>query len=380
MKTAGMLMLTLALLAQSATASQQCFERSGHDYEVAWAAEGGTFFDGWNFEEVDFTGGAVRYVSRDEALNEQLALVNGTHAIIRPGGIEERVGSTPPMKQRRSVKLTSNKTWTYFLTAMRFSHTPYGCGVWPSFWALGAGGDWPNRGELDMIEYWDGDESLVSYHGGSVKNNTCKLDKELLNKEGCPHFSDRNHRNYDCATDYSKGELGCGPNNDNFKALSGKGWSNNPGVIAAEWTKEYIKVFYIPEAELPQDLAPGATPKPDTWDEYVISYYPFGPSGCDLDQESLASAKQLVLNIELCGGAGGIGLSQIAVHLQRRVRLEMPQGGLRQARRLLLQLHDRRGKERYGACRADLLQHFVGEGLAAGRCHRRPAQSTEPTG
>lgn len=73
--------------------------------------------------------------------------------------------------------------------------------------------------------------------------------------------------------------------------------------------KSTSRFFYIPEAQIPKDLESGA-PQPDTWDQFIISYYPFAdsekarPGSCNLTSRSLSSAQSLVLNIELCGQAG----------------------------------------------------------------------------
>jgi len=156
----------------------------------------------------------------------------------------------------------------------------------------------------------------VSFHTAVSKEDGCKLDKAQLKKKGCPSFHDVNNDFMpwyasDCQTDYSKTppRLGCAPTSARHKRKTGEEWSNNPGVIAAEWTKEYIKVFFIPEVEIPKDLESGK-PQPDTWDQYIISYYPFAasekanPGSCNLSGHGLSSAQAFVLNIELCGQRG----------------------------------------------------------------------------
>ncbi|OBT60169.1 hypothetical protein VE03_10456 [Pseudogymnoascus sp. 23342-1-I1] len=52
---------------------------------------------------------------------------------------------------RASVRLTSNKSYTHGLFVTDIAHIPSGvCGTWPAFWLFGP--DWPNSGEIDIIE------------------------------------------------------------------------------------------------------------------------------------------------------------------------------------------------------------------------------------
>ena len=288
---------------------ERCFEQSLKNYTLSWQAQGVTFFDDWDYGEQDFTGGAVRYLPRDEAMAEKLTVPEENYAILRPGAVENTT-----RVQRKSIRLSSAKNWTYYLTAMRYNHVPYGCGVWPAFWSNGASGNWPRDGELDILEHWNGAKSEVSFHTIADKADGCKLDPKQLNKEGCPHFADINNvylpwLRYDCQTNYSEmpPHLGCAPQSDKHPRKTGQEYADNPGVMAAEWTKDFIKVFYIPETEIPSDLAHGVSPRPDTWDRWILSYYPFAasdkaiPGSCPLTSRSLASAQSFVLNIELCG-------------------------------------------------------------------------------
>jgi hypothetical protein len=54
-------------------------------------------------------------------------------------------------QKRNSVRLQSNVAYglgsVFVFDAI---HMPYGCSVWPSFWT--AGTNWPENGELDIVE------------------------------------------------------------------------------------------------------------------------------------------------------------------------------------------------------------------------------------
>jgi len=252
-------------------------------------------------------------------MRDRLTFATDNYAIVRPGSVENAsdvVQSSPRAQTRRarqSIRLSTKQNWTYFLTAMRYTHVPYGCGVWPAFWSNGASGNWPVDGELDILEYWNHAKSEVSFHTVTSKEDGCRLNSSALNKPDCPHFTDVNNEllpwlRYDCQTNYSlvPPHLGCAPTSNQQIRRTGAEYASTPGVIAAEWTMQFIKVFFIPEAELPADLVNGTSPRPDTWDQFVISYYPFADSGCNLSSRSLSSPQSLVLNIELCGNRGSL--------------------------------------------------------------------------
>merc|ERR1712194_244735 len=142
-----------------------------------------------------------------------------------------------------------------------------------------------------------------SFHVGKV--NKCVLDASEVNKPGCPKFVDAEYNftgHYDCVTDYPE-HIGCAPNK--LPLMSGEGLANRPSVVAAEWTKDFLKIFMIPVPELPTDLASDA-PKPDSWDKWLVSYYPFAaseknnPDSCP-NPAGLLKAQQIVLSLGFCG-------------------------------------------------------------------------------
>lgn len=48
------------------------------------------------------------------------------------------------------VRISTDKTYDNGLFIADFWAMPHGCGVWPAWWS--AGPDWPNNGEIDIIE------------------------------------------------------------------------------------------------------------------------------------------------------------------------------------------------------------------------------------
>lgn len=294
-------LFTAAAAGAAATVAppQDCFEHPNVSYVLDAGMQGERFFDFWDFNTQDMNNGASEFVDSDTAVKDGLAQAFPTHTIVR-------TGLKDWFHKRKSVKLNTKGKWERFLMTMHFTHVPFGHGVWPSFWT--DGDDWPNNGELDLLEWANIDANKVSFHTGGGPNR-CKLDAATLNKPGCPQFPDVNGGGYDCHTDYwtKPKMLGCGPYSTQAPRFNGEQWSQNPGVVAAQFTDAFIKVFYIPEAEMPSDLSEGV-PNPDAWDKWILSYYPFSaseravPGSCP---NRPFGPQKLVLSIELCGDWAG---------------------------------------------------------------------------
>jgi len=244
-----------------------------------WQAKGKSFFDSFKFLRNDDNHGAAEYLSQEEAEKVGVAQAEGSYAVLRSGP------ASPQYEfKRKTAKIASSESWKYFLFTAKFSHVPYGCGVWPAIFTLAPDAAWPDGGEMDLLEYVNMDVSKSSLHTGG----SCRLDTSKLNKYG--YMPDRNDMNYDCVTHYPK-RLGCAPNKS---MKSGQGWANSPGAVALQWTETFVKLFYIPEHEIPADMESG-TPDPDAWDRWVFAYYPFEGTSCDMQKQ------EIVMQINFCG-------------------------------------------------------------------------------
>ena len=51
---------------------------------------------------------------------------------------------------RKSVRITTQFTYTGGLVVMDATHMPTGCATWPAFWSNGP--NWPTGGEIDIVE------------------------------------------------------------------------------------------------------------------------------------------------------------------------------------------------------------------------------------
>lgn len=133
--------------------------KPGADWALVWADE----FDGdtldassWN-RQVEpagrFNEEWQRYTDSEENafVQEGLLVIKAQHE-----------SNTHGMNQYTSARLnTAGKhAWTYGKIAARIQ-LPFGMGIWPAFWTLGAnidenGGDiaWPHTGEMDILEFY----------------------------------------------------------------------------------------------------------------------------------------------------------------------------------------------------------------------------------
>ena len=94
----------------------------------------------------DPTHGYVNYVDRNTAQN--LGLFRQQNGKLYMGADNTNIASG---RGRNSVRISSRTRYTHGLFILDMDHMPDSqCGSWPAFWAYGP--DWPNNGEIDVIE------------------------------------------------------------------------------------------------------------------------------------------------------------------------------------------------------------------------------------
>uniref|UniRef100_A0A914D821 GH16 domain-containing protein n=1 Tax=Acrobeloides nanus TaxID=290746 RepID=A0A914D821_9BILA len=111
---------------------------------------------------------------------------------------------------------------------------PTGPGTWPSFWMYGD--DWPNNGELDVLEGIDvSDDDLFTGHwaknfNGSLATNCFSHADDLASMQGC-------------SIQAANGTFGPAFN------------QNNGGIYAMEWNRSsYTKVWIFKRSDIPNDI------------------------------------------------------------------------------------------------------------------------------
>ena len=106
-----------------------------------------SFFDpdSWNFwhDTADPTGGPTQYVDHDTATANGLIEEGDGWAVIRAGRpvrpdssdlVPSSFQGVEGPQMRQSVRMTSKRSWRRFLLSVRYTHLPYGCGLWPAVW------------------------------------------------------------------------------------------------------------------------------------------------------------------------------------------------------------------------------------------------------
>ncbi|KAL2133769.1 hypothetical protein VTI74DRAFT_1706 [Chaetomium olivicolor] len=235
------------------------------------------YFDVNNFfQEFDFytgkdpTHGFVKYLD--------LATANSTGiAGTQNGAVYLGVDSTNKTDTgRNSVRVTSKKSYTKGLFIADIAHMPAAkpdsgaCGLWPAFWMFGP--DWPNSGEIDIIEGVNGATSnSVSLHTGLGCNitNFGAAAGTALSRSSC--YSNEGCSQKTQATD------NFGPG---FNAGGG-------GVYALEWTDTVIQVWFFPRGSAMEmqltSLPTNTIPSPYPTSTGTASYYKSVPNNNNND-------------------------------------------------------------------------------------------------
>ncbi|KAL8687872.1 MAG: hypothetical protein Q9218_006076 [Villophora microphyllina] len=227
------------------------------------------FLDMFNFDTYDDpTHGYVNYVNRETAQERGLlGAKDNKVTVLRADSTNVASG-----RGRDSIRLTSKAKYNHALIVIDLAHMPgNACGIWPAFWTVG--GDWPNKGEIDIIEGVNlqsiNQMTMHTSQGCSLAGSSC------LANQGCPATG---------------GKYG-----DSFN-------KGNGGTYAMEWTSNGIYVWYFARGHEPKDIL-GKTPNPKAWGNPTARFD--GGNNCNIDQHF--KDHQIVFDTTFCGDwAGGV--------------------------------------------------------------------------
>lgn len=158
------------------------FDRDGLPDPARWVYDTGRNKEGWYNRE-------LQYYSGPRAEN----------AVVRQGRLAitarlEQLTQQPDWGGQRytSTRLITRGTaqWTYGFFEIR-ARMPCGKGTWPALWLVGAGGRWPEDGELDILEHVGSNPKRVSsaVHTAAASGGTAVSGKAYL-PDACTRFHD----------------------------------------------------------------------------------------------------------------------------------------------------------------------------------------------
>jgi len=220
---------------------------------------GANFFDFWYFNaNVDPTAGYVDYQTRANAQSKGLIGYNTqkARAFVGVDSTTNLVGSTA--RGRASVRLESRKQYTKGMFIADLYHMPEeACGVWPAFWTVNAYDNYPQWGEIDILE--------------NINEQTVALNVlhtapgyTIAGNNGATRLTDTVDT-YNCSDKATKSPYGtqslgqgCAARNTAAGAYGKAFNAQGGGVVVMEWSSNFIKMWNFPPNKVPQTIKDGA--------------------------------------------------------------------------------------------------------------------------
>ncbi|KAI5455650.1 concanavalin A-like lectin/glucanase domain-containing protein [Mariannaea sp. PMI_226] len=237
------------------------------------------FFNEFDFfTEVDPTDGYVEYANAATASG--CGLVGYQNGLIYIGVDHQTVN---PTKGRKSVRVTSKKSWSNGLFIANITHMPGGiCGVWPAMWLYGP--NWPASGEIDVIEGINSQSAnIVTLHTspGCTMTNEGTMDSTVLKEPNC--------------------HLGCSQTSSGTSNYGTDFNQNGGGIYVLEWTPSRISVWFFSRSTIPSDIA-SQEPDPSRWGKPIARFN--GNAGCNINEHFRNN--NLVIDTTFCGNWAGV--------------------------------------------------------------------------
>jgi hypothetical protein len=260
---------------------------AGSPYKLVEDFSGANFFDHFTFNTFpDPTLGYVNYVDKATAQSKGLIAYDAAKDLVRIS-VESSTIPAGGTDMRKSVRISSNTVFNSGLFIIDVAHMPEGVSTWPAFWTFGP--DWPNNGEIDIIEGVNNNNrnmSTLHSKAGCNMNPVNSIQTMLGEYTGSRDCNDNGGKN-GCPTTGPADSFG--PNFNN----------NGGGVYATLWNSAGVKVWFFPRTKIPVDLAAG-NPDPSKWG-LPTSNFEFG-NNCTANNYV---NHNVIVNTTLCGEWAG---------------------------------------------------------------------------
>ncbi|ORY08744.1 endo-1,3(4)-beta-glucanase-like protein [Clohesyomyces aquaticus] len=274
---------SLALLIAGATAFPSNVSKLAAAYALQDSYDSSNWLSKFDVQAInDPTHGFVTYVDQGTAQNLGLIKNQGSQVYM---GVDTTSHLDPNGPGRKSVRIQSKKSYTHGLVIADIAHAPgSNCGAWPAFWMVGP--NWPNSGELDIIE----GVNLNTYNQVTLHTSAgCVPNVGAGGQSGHPVG------NADCGA--GGGYTGCGVESGSATSYGTAFNANGGGVYASLWTSSAIKVWYWASRDVPANIRNG-NPDPSSWGTPQANY-----AGCNFDQKF--SNMNIIFDITFCGDWAG---------------------------------------------------------------------------
>lgn len=154
-------------------------------------------------------------------------------------------------------------------------------------WTFGP--DWPNSGEIDIIEgvnSQNANKAALHTSAGCTISNTGAFNGQIMTPN-CDVNAPGQYTNAGCQiSSYDSATYGQGFN------------ANGGGVYATEWTSDAISIFFFPRGAIPRDLSNG-NPNPTGWGKPMARF----EGGCNFDQKF--QNHNIIFDVTFCGDWAG---------------------------------------------------------------------------
>lgn len=230
------------------------------------------------------TLGDVVWLARDEAFNQGLAYVNNA------GNAVFKVDNTHTVlfnNKRNSVRITTQTSYSVgSLWITDIVHMPFGCSVWPAFWAKGP--TWPDNGEIDIME------------GINLMANN---QMALHTLPGCVHSTPPNQMGVTNETDCSQ-PSGCVVQEVVSNSFGAGFNAAGGGVWATQFDVAGIFIWFWSRPNIPPSIIQAAGRSSIDVSQWGPPSASYPAVTCDITQ--FFSPQNLVFDITLCGIWAGL--------------------------------------------------------------------------